>query len=64
MKFMRLRNSKETLKTQRELEDKNQLLPYIWNYTCTGFCTTSADLIQFFVVVFFIKLRGHILHLS
>ena len=28
MKFTRHRNSKETLKTQRELEDKNQLLPY------------------------------------
>ena len=28
MKFTRLRNSKETLKTQRELEDKNQPLPY------------------------------------
>ena len=26
--FTRLRNSKETLKTQGELEDKNQLLPY------------------------------------
>ena len=29
LKFTRLRNYKETLKTQRELEDKNQLLRYI-----------------------------------
>ena len=32
MKFTRLRNAKKTLKTQRELEDKNQLLSYIYSY--------------------------------
>ena len=31
LKLIRLRNSKELLKTQGELEDKPQLLRYIWD---------------------------------